>query len=142
MKGILEEDLLILSAFLIDCSLYMSNTLVLCADFTLPMIDSSISVAICSNVFPVAWYFWKIPMLSKIAEWFIGHPINIVRTPPPPPLPVFKSEEVNFNSLPRRGEIWKIKNRVWNYGAGAGILKRGGLALFPFNFFKVYHYCI
>ena len=125
MKGILEEDLLILSAFLIDCSLYVSNTLVLCADFTLPMIDSSISVAICSNAFPVAWYFWKIPMLSKIDEWFIGHPVNIVRTlltPPPPhpptPLPVFKREEVNFNSLPRSGEIWKIKNgvEVWCRG--------------------------
>ena len=30
----------------------------------------------------------------------------------------------------------------WTYGAGAGLLKRGGLTLVLFNFFKVYHFYI
>ena len=30
----------------------------------------------------------------------------------------------------------------WKYGAWAGLLKKGELALFLFNFFKVYHFYI
>ena len=37
------------------------------------------------------------------------------------------------------GEISKILKRGWKYGAGAGFLKRERVALFLFNFFKVYH---
>ena len=48
--------------------------------------------------------------------------------------------------LPPSGGTWKFKKRGWKYGAGAGLLKRmervGGLALFLFNFFKFYRFCI
>ena len=40
---------------------------------------------------------------------------------------------------------WKInlrKKLVTCVGAGAGPLKRGGQALFLFNFFRVYHFYI
>ena len=41
------------------------------------------------------------------------------------------------------GESENIKKRGWKYGAGAGLLKRGGeLALYLFNFFEVYHFYI
>ena len=52
---------------------------------------------------------------------------------PPPP----------FNYLTLRGGIGKIKKSGWKYGAGAVVPKMGGgLALFLFNFFKVYHFYI
>ena len=41
--------------------------------------------------------------------------------------------KMNFYYLPQRGGIWKLKK------AGGS---RGGQALFLFNFFKVYHFCI
>ena len=40
------------------------------------------------------------------------------------------------------GEIGKIKRRGWKYGARAGLLIMGELALLLFNFFKVYHFYI
>ena len=45
---------------------------------------------------------------------------------------------VNFDYLSRTGEIWKIKKRGWKYGAGAGLLKRGGgtTVTFPIWFFQ------
>ena len=52
---------------------------------------------------------------------------------------LFKGGEVNFNYLPGRGGNLKNKNG-WKYGAGAGLLKREGLALFLFNFYIYYHY--
>ena len=58
----------------------------------------------------------------------------IVRTPPPPSPPaLFKGGG--------ESKFWLS----WNYGTGAGPLKRGGeggLTLFLFNFFKVYHFYI
>ena len=43
---------------------------------------------------------------------------------------------------PGGGDSEKIK-KGWTYDAGAGLLKRGGgLSLFLFNFFKVYHFYI
>ena len=48
------------------------------------------------------------------------------------PLP--HSLRVNFDYLPQRGGIWKIKKRGRKYGAGAG-LKRGG-DTFPISFFQ------
>ena len=50
------------------------------------------------------------------------------------------SGEVNFDYLPRRGGIGKIKKRRWKYGAGAGLLKKEGAE--TFDFFKVYHFYI
>ena len=47
---------------------------------------------------------------------------------------------VNFDYFPWRGNL-KNQKRGWKYGAGSGLLKRG-LALFLFNFFKVYHFHI
>ena len=55
---------------------------------------------------------------------------------------------VNFKYLPRRMGGSQKSKREWKYGAGAGLLKRGGgggmvgLALFLFSFFKVYHFYI
>ena len=48
----------------------------------------------------------------------------IVQTSPPPS---FYSGEVSLDYLPRRGE-GDLKNfkKGWKYGAGAGLLKRGG----------------
>ena len=37
---------------------------------------------------------------------------------------------VNFDYLPRRGGIGKIKKRRWKYGAGAGLLKKEGAETF------------
>ena len=56
----------------------------------------------------------------------------IVRTPPF--LEAGRGGE--FWLPPRRGVrgIWKIKKIGWKYGAGAGLLKRGELALFLFIF--------
>ena len=34
---------------------------------------------------------------------------------------------VNFNYLPRRGESQKLQKGWWKYGAGAGLLKKGGV---------------
>ena len=60
------------------------------------------------------------------------------RSHPPPP-------RVNFDYLPQWGE-GNLKNQIkgWKYHAGADLLKvgEGGLALFPFTFFKVYHFYI
>ena len=39
-----------------------------------------------------------------------------------------------------RGEDLKNKKRGWEDGAGAGVLKGGGLALFLFNFFIVFSF--
>ena len=62
---------------------------------------------------------------------------------------LFLKGGVNFDYLPLRrgGGSEKFKKGVeWKYGAGAGLLKRreqgAGLALFLFNFFKVYHFYI
>ena len=69
----------------------------------------------------------------------------IVRIPPSASFSSLKMGEVNFNYLPRRGRgLWKFSKREWKYGAGADLIKsRGeGLALFLFNFFKVYHFYI
>ena len=66
----------------------------------------------------------------------------MVHTSDPPPF--LKGEEVNFDYLPWSGGIWKILKSRWKYGAEAGLLKvgGGGLALFLFSFFKVYHFFI
>ena len=59
--------------------------------------------------------------------------------------PFLKDGGVNFDYLPQRlGGDLKFKKMGWKYDAGAGLLKGlggggGGLALFLFNFFKVYH---
>ena len=37
---------------------------------------------------------------------------------------------VNFDYLPRRAGIGKIKKRRWKYGAGAGLLKKEGAETF------------
>ena len=49
------------------------------------------------------------------------------------PLPLF------ITSI--EGGIWKIERGrgEWKYGAGASLFKVRGMALFLFNFFKVYH---
>ena len=63
----------------------------------------------------------------------------IVWNPPPP---LFLKGGVNFKYFPYRGDL-KIKKRGWKYGAGSHLLKGGHrLALFLFNFFKVYHFYI
>ena len=51
-----------------------------------------------------------------------------------------KNHLLQKSPCPRGKGIWKILKRGLKYGSGAGLLKRGrGLALFVFNFFKVYH---
>ena len=48
-----------------------------------------------------------------------------------------------LNTSPRGVGICEIKKRGWKYCPGAGLLKRGGeLALFLFNFCKIYHFHI
>ena len=49
---------------------------------------------------------------------------------------------VNFDYLPWRGGILKNEKRGWKYCAGVGLFKRGALALFLLNAFKVYHFYI
>ena len=55
-------------------------------------------------------------------------------------------EQSKFWLPPPGGGAWKFKKRGWKFSAGAGLLKRmergGGLALFLFNFFKFYRFCI
>ena len=57
---------------------------------------------------------------------------------PPPAPPLFKGAEINFDypppHPPGREGIWKIKNRGWKYGAGAGLLKRRGWHFSNLNF--------
>ena len=57
---------------------------------------------------------------------------------------LFKGGEVNFDYLTRRGGggILKIKKVGGSMVQGQVFLKGEGLALFLFNFFKVYHFCI
>ena len=51
----------------------------------------------------------------------------------PFPPSFLKGGEVNFDYLPWRGESEKLKKR-WKYHTGTDLLKRRGLALFPFFF--------
>ena len=63
---------------------------------------------------------------------------------PPPPF-FLKGGESILNASPRGGRNLKKFKKGWKYGVGAGFFKRlgegeGGLALFLFNSFKVYHF--
>ena len=91
------------------------------------------SYSLLPKIFKLRKSSLRLVFLVKIAY-------NIVRTPSP----FLKRGEVNFDYLPWRGGIWKIRKRGWKYRAWAGSLKKrvGRLTLFLFNFFNVYHFCI
>ena len=60
-----------------------------------------------------------------------------------PPLFFETGKEVNFDYLPQRGEgNLKNKKKGEYMVQGQVFLKGGGLTLFLFNFFKVYHFYI
>ena len=66
---------------------------------------------------------------------------HIVWTPSHPPTFFKGGGEVNFNYLPRRRESGNLEKGGGSMVQGQAFLK-GGLALFLFNFFKIYHFYI
>ena len=68
-----------------------------------------------------------------IMSQLIGAQNVMVEHSSPPSFLKVGSREVNFDYLPWRGESEKLKKR-WKYHTGTDLLKRRGLALFPFFF--------
>ena len=114
---------------------------------TVPEIQSEKDRSFCHfgpffATFPLS-KFWKIikkmPGDIILLHIHVYHKWKSVGRTPPPPLFL---KWINFKYLPGEGGIWKIKKRGWKYGAGVGLLRRKGLPLFLFNFFKVYQFYI
>ena len=79
---------------------------------------------------------------DRLGDRYTGLGAHGLNSPPPFFLKGGGGGGAGVNSnyhLQREGTLKNFK-KEWKYGAGAGLFKRGGLAIFLFNFFKVYHF--
>ena len=91
---------------------------------------------ICTQKFVQLSCIWQSVVYMMLLFAF-GIKMIIVRSPPPTHPPIFKGGREEILITSHGGGNLKNQKRGWEYGAGAGLLKRGGGAdTFPMQFFR------
>ena len=108
--------------------------------FNDPLIFLVIGITLAQCLRQKPFHFKEFHSNWQTEKEFIFSTINPIVSPHsviPPSRSPFLKGEVNFDYLPRSGGIRKTKKR-----GGSMRGWRGGVTLFLFNFFKVYHFYI